>query len=481
MPDFSMKYPAKIHFLPIEEIHPAPENTLLYRPVNPDTPEIIDLAASIEVHGILEPLTVTKDRIIVSGHRRHAAARLAGLTEVPARVLDLESTDPRFTDLLVEYNRQRVKTLDEFLREAIAYASPDQEYQALIEHREARAGVNHSLERIELREFKSRKRISPAKYPMLTAVREILEENRNYWPLSDRQIHYRLLVYMVLRHASKPDQVYVKDRKTGLISPRSNIYINNSESYNDLTDLLTRARLEGLIPFEAIVDETRPVVIWDVHQNPQSFTKGEIDNFLKGYWRDLLQSQPNHIELVGEKLTIEGTIRPVLMHYTIPYTIGRGYASLDPRHKLIERFRASGKERLILLYLSDFDPDGDEIAHSFVRSLRDDFDLDEQRIEPIRVALTRAQIRDFRLLPVMQAKEESATYNRFVERHGDTVVHELDALTPARLQNVLTHAIDSVLDIDAFNAELEREKEDSVWLSGVRQTVFEALRGLSLE
>jgi hypothetical protein len=37
---------------------------------------------------------------------------------------------------------------------------------------------------------------------------------------------------------------------------------------------------------------------------------------------------------------------------------------------------------------------------------------------------------------------------------------------------------DSILDTEAFNAELEREKEDSVWLGGVRRTVHEALRSL---
>jgi hypothetical protein len=244
---------------------------------------------------------------------------------------------------------------------------------------------------------------------------------------------------------------------------------------------LTRARLQGLIPFEAISDETRPVVIWDVHQGPHSYVRHEVDNFLKGYWRDLLQSQANHIELVAEKLTLDGTIRPILMRYTIPYTIGRGYASLDPRYKLVKRFRASGKERLILLYLSDFDPDGDEIAHSFVRSLRDDFDVDEDSIEPIRVALTGEQVTHYRLVPVMTAKETSVNYDRFVLEHATTEVHELDALTPEELQRVLTKAIDNILDIKAFNAEIDRERADSVWLSGVRQTVHEALRGLSLE
>jgi hypothetical protein len=184
--------------------------------------------------------------------------------------------------------------------------------------------------------------------------------------------------------------------------------------------------------------------------------------------------------MIGEKLTIEGTIRPVCMRYTIPYTIGRGYASLDPRHRLVERYKASGKETLILLVLSDFDPAGEEIAHSFARSLRDDFDLDEEQIEPIRVALTVEQVREFRLESVLDAKTGDPNYRRFVARYG-TSVHELDALEPAQLQTVLTRAIDSVIDVPAFNTELDREKEDSVWLNGVRRTVLEALRSINLD
>jgi hypothetical protein len=228
-------------------------------------------------------------------------------------------------------------------------------------------------------------------------------------------------------------------------------------------------------------DETRPVVVWDVHQNPQGYIKRELERFLKNYWRDLLQSQPNHIEVIGEKLTIEGTIRPVLARYTIPYTIGRGYSSLDPRHKLIKRFEASGKEKLILLVLSDFDPAGEEIAHSFVVSLRNDFGVEESQIEPIRVALTPAQIREFELVPVMQAKESDANYDRFIERYADTTVHELDALAPGQLQEVLTRTIDRVIDVEAFNADLDQEKQDASFLNGVRQTVYEALRSLNLE
>jgi hypothetical protein len=167
-----------------------------------------------------------------------------------------------------------------------------------------------------------------------------------------------------LKHASKP----------------SSFYRNTKKDYNSLTELLARARLEGRIPWQAISDETRPFIIWDVHPTPERFLKREVNNFLKGYYRDLLQSQPNHIELVGEKLTIQGIIRPICMKYCMPYSIVRGYSSLDPRRKLVQRFRASGKEKLIPLVLSDFDPSGEEIAHSFVRSLRDDFGISEDEI-----------------------------------------------------------------------------------------------------
>ena len=51
--------------------------------------------------------------------------------------------------------------------------------------------------------------------------------------------------------------------------------------------------------------------------------------------------------------------------------------------------------------LSDFDPEGEDIAHSLARSLRDDFGIDA--IEPIKVALTAAQVQELRLPPVMQA------------------------------------------------------------------------------
>jgi hypothetical protein len=119
-----------------------------------------------------------------------------------------------------------------------------------------------------------------------------------------------------------------------------------------------------------------------------------------------MQSQPNHVEIVGEKNTIAPIIKPVAARYCIPCTLGRGYCSTPPKHDMAQRYRKSGKGKLLLLILSDFDPDGEEIAHSLARSLRDDFDIPE--VEPIKVALTAAHVREFNLPPMLQAKESSA-------------------------------------------------------------------------
>lgn len=61
------------------------------------------------------------------------------------------------------------------------------------------------------------------------------------------------------------------------------------------------------------------------------------------------------------------------MKFCIPYTIGRGYSSLPPRKAMHTRFKKSGKEKLILLILSDHDPEGWDIAETFAKSMRDDF------------------------------------------------------------------------------------------------------------
>jgi hypothetical protein len=75
-----------VRLLDLNEITPSPENAQLYKPVTPDDEATIELAESIREHGILDPLVVSADGYVISGHRRLCAGRMAGLEKIPCRV-----------------------------------------------------------------------------------------------------------------------------------------------------------------------------------------------------------------------------------------------------------------------------------------------------------------------------------------------------------------------------------------------------------
>lgn len=445
------------------ELRPAPQNEDLYRPVRRDDPEIQALAASIQEHGLKTPLVVSSDRYVISGHRRRMAAFVAGARALPCLVEDVRLDDPRFVVLLRECNRQRVKSFEEVVREQVldAVVDPKVAHAQLRWHREVKSRVDDVCQEIEIEGEKVRSAISSAKLPMLNAVKKIIYGQQNYWPLSDRSIHYDLLNNPPLRHASKPKSTYKNDR----------------QSYQDLCDLLARARIAGMIAFEAIADPTRTVQTWDgIHREVGSFIAKELDGFLECYWRDLQQSQPNHIEIVGEKNTIQSSIHRIASHYCIPYTIGRGYCSVEPRYKIAQRFKQSGKEQLILLVMSDFDPEGEDIAHSFAQSMRDDFGIDD--LVAMKVCLTYDQAIERKLPQTFDIKKDSSRYAKHARQYGDRA-HELESLSPADRSQLLREAIEGVMDMDAFDEEVEAEERDAAKLAAYRKAALPLLQELA--
>jgi len=445
----------------LDQIRPAPENEQLYHRVT--TESVSDLIPSIREHGILEPLVVSEDGFILSGHRRYHAAGIIGLATVPCRVEPIRRDEDRdgFLLLLREANRQRVKTLDEVVREEAISYDPDDCYTALIEARKKLRG--RAMRVMELGEERKRARISDAKRPLLEALVRILDGNQGWWPYTVRQLHYNLLNDPPLIHAGKPDSTYRNDLR----------------SYRACVDICLRARFCGAIPWNAIADETRPIITWTTWADPALFVRDQLEKFLSAYWRDLMQSQPAHVELMVEKNTALGPVKEVAARYCIPVTSGRGFASGPPRHALAERFRASGKDRLVVLCLSDFDPPGEEVATSFARTLRDDFAM--RRIEAQKVCLTHDQVRNLKLAHSFdqKAKPKSQGYDRFVRQYGPDV-YELEALPAETLSSILTKAIDRVIDVDLFNAEVEREKVDSTGLQAVRETVKRLLANVNM-
>lgn len=448
-----------VRHVPLDSIRPSPVNDCVYRPPSPADADIQRMAASMRERGVLQPLTITRDGFILSGHRRYCAARAAGLELVPVVVENITRDDPAFTKLLVMHNQQRQKTIAELFAEQVVEHSAEDAHRELHQHRVNRSrAASAGACAMAIEQERSRARISPAKRPMLDAVRRVLQELRPFWPLSLRTIHYNLLNDPPLRHASKPGSRYA----------------NNPQCYADLSKLLVRARFEGLIPFDSIHDPTRPVTKWNIHRNAGDYIREQLDEFMAGYWRDLLQSQPDHVEVVGEKNTLQPIISPVCSDYTVPLTIGRGFCSVPPRKAIHDRWRSSGKNRLVVVVLSDHDPDGEMIADSLVGYLRDDFHIPSPRIMAVRAALTAEQCEELNIPTDNEAKSTSTNYRRFVKMHGRGAC-ELEAVPPRRLQRMLRDAIESVLDLDAFKAEQDRERDDAREIDLTRQRMLAAI------
>jgi hypothetical protein len=361
-------------------------------------------------------------------------------------------------------NSQRIKSTSDLVHETIVKTDPKEAHQQIVNQRltkNAQSGSN--LSAISPLDIGDRKEISAAKQPLLDAILKILNDHADYWPLSVRQVHYRLLgPDAPLLHASKPDSQYRNDKA----------------SYRAAIDILARGRVAGLIEWDAIDDLTRPVKLNAAFRNTSTFFTQEFANFLSGYWRNRLQSQPYHVEIVAEKLTVQTILQGVAREFTMPLTISRGMNTLSPKKAICDRYLNSQKQGLKLLVVTDLDPAGETIAEDLVKSFKRDFGLGS--IEAFKVALTIEQIEEFDLEPSMEAKESSPTYQSFVDKYGITDAYELEALDPGDLANILSEAIEGVLDIDLYNQELEAEENDSAHIIAVQQQTAEFFKSLKL-
>lgn len=457
--------PDTIKELRLDTLIPATVNDKVYKPVSPSDPATLSLTDNIRKQGLLEPIVITLDNVILSGHRRRVACKLAGLTHVKVRRHPIRSTDAGFLDLLVSFNDQRVKTVDETIRECVVTADKTSAHANLLAHRKAQADRVHGraedagLQLVATKAARKRALVSSAKQPMLDAAVRVLDDNRDYWPLTLRQVHYRLLNNPPLRNADKPNSRYA----------------NNEKCYKDLSDLLSRARIAGAVPWQAIHDPTRPQDSWEMWTSPGPYLREQLDGFLRNYRRNLLQSQPAYFEVIGEKMTVGTVIERATSNFYMPSTIGRGYSSVDARYQLARRFKRSGKEQMVLLFLGDFDPEGENIPESFASSMRDEFGV--KNITAVKVTLTSEQVRNLNLLPVMTAKKTSSRAAGFVAEHGNAV-YELEAIEPAGLERILCNAIESMLDMNLFRGEQAREVEDAAVLDEYRQRAAVALGGV---
>ena len=358
------------------------------------------------------------------------------------------------------YNPQRVKSAGALLREAILRDSTTlEDTQAAIRRVNATMKPTGSPSYETVTGQKSVKEISSRKMEFLAAVQRVVERLEAYWPLSIRQIHYQLL--------NAPPIKLIPDRSRYDLEHYR--YRNDLSSYSALSDLCTQARYAEEIPWEAIDDITRTQGRVAGFFSVAEFLEQEMRRFLLGYHRDKQRDQPKHIEVLFEKNTLTNIVVPVCDQYYVQWTSGRGFAGPSIWRKMADRFADSCKERMVLLIISDYDPEGFALADDALRSLRDLWDVP---VDYQRVGVTAEQIKELKLQQDFNpAKKDSPNLKAFIKRTGSQRTWECEALDPEYLRGQLRTAIEANMNLNIFKTTQALEIEDSKEIHRLRREI----------
>ena len=253
---------------------------------------------------------------------------------------------------------------------------------------------------------------------------------------------------------------------------------NTKSSYKQLSEHLVRLRMEGTVPWSAISDDTR-LVHFDrlpKYMTPTEYVENRIDrvrNASTEYKIPLWYGQPYYPEVWIEKLAAVRTIASYIKDKQVRLVPIRGYDSWTNIHKSSLRLKAKKKDgfKVVIIYLGDFDPSGEDIDRHTRQGLNY-FGLGDIPIN--RIAVTKKQIQQFKLPPVPTDAETLDKLEHrdkrtpgFIKKHGRLYAVELEALTlKPEFKRLLIETIDKFYDKSIYQELISRLEHSPEAISG---------------
>ena len=275
---------------------------------------------------------------------------------------------------------------------------------------------------------------------LLAAIQSVLDEYRAHWPLTVRQIFYRL----VGAHGFDKSETF----------------------YGKLCHHLANARRAGVVPFHAIRDDGVTTVRMERYVDADEFLY-EQRRRAENYRRDAMARQPKHIEVWCEAAGMIHQLARTAHPYSVNVYSSSGFDSLTAKKDVAERICDIGKPAVIL-HLGDHDPSGASIFESAAEDVSAFVSADRPNalvtVRFQRVALESWQVL-FHDLPTAPAK---ATDSRSKSWAGQTC--QLEALSPSQIAEMLEDAIREHLDIDQLADDRLDEKEERETLTRLMLT-----------
>lgn len=224
---------------------------------------------------------------------------------------------------------------------------------------------------------------------------------------------------------------------------------NSRGDYQMLSRILTKARNDGRIDYEWLVDRSRPVYARQGWNNPEEYAETVKRAYHKNYW----ESQPNYVEIWTEKDSIIGSIEGTTDELGVTVRVGRGFLSTTRAHEIAEHFLSIDKP-IYVFYLGDFDPSGVAIEADAAARIR----RDGAEFEIERLAIERSDINNFNL-PPLRVKDSDTRSTSFRLNHGEECV-ELDALPVEELRKRIQDAVSEMVDQKLWNLAIAVEKAE---------------------
>lgn len=266
---------------------------------------------------------------------------------------------------------------------------------------------------------------------------------------------YQELVGLVNEILGEYDQATVRQIYYRLVSPPYQYMPNTISAYTSFDRMLVRAREEGKIDWQKIVDHTRFEIGIDdpLYDNVEDFLEGfyhNVEHWWQRYDIDLWENQDYCLKVLVEKDALAQIMADVSLGYQVPVVVGRGYNSYSQLMQMASGLAEVDKS-IIILYFGDFDPTGLDIDRSLEDRLSNYCDAD---FEVVRVALTDGDIVNLPPNPTKASDSRAASY---IAQYGERC-WELDALPPNELKSRVRQAIESYIDKEEWGASLQERE-----------------------
>jgi hypothetical protein len=199
----------------------------------------------------------------------------------------------------------------------------------------------------------------------------------------------------------------------------------------DLIVALTELREEGLVPWEAITDETRSVLAWNNKPTVAEQLKDAISSAKIDPWKDA--DRPPVV--ICESRSLAGVLGQMCYRYGVTYASTNGQSSGFVRTRLAPTIKSLGNGGVLILYCGDLDKGGAHIEANTRKILEEDCACD---LEWERLMLTDEQVSTYDLPFILK------TDKRF-SHSGEHLAWECEALSQKLIVDLLEERLNTLL------------------------------------